>query len=81
MLERMRELTVARINTEIHLPTISPLPLPPPPKQLELAGLLSDVHVFPAAAVDRQPDTTTGLPNPRPASPSGGRGWTRSATR
>jgi outer membrane protein TolC len=53
-LERMREVAVARLNTLLHLPTTSPLP--PPPKQLVLAGPLPDVQALQAAAVSRRPD-------------------------
>jgi outer membrane protein TolC len=53
-LERMREVAVARINTLMHLPTASPLP--PPPKQLQLAEPAPDVQVLQAAAVSRRPD-------------------------
>jgi cobalt-zinc-cadmium efflux system outer membrane protein len=53
-LERMREVAVARINTLMHLPTNSPLP--PPPKQLQLAGPMPDVQVLQATALGRRPD-------------------------
>lgn len=53
-LERMREVAVARINTLMHLPTNNALP--PPPKQLLLAGALPDVQALQAAALDRRPD-------------------------
>jgi len=53
-LERMREVAVARINTLMHLPTNSPLP--PPPKQLKLAGPLADVEALQATARAERPD-------------------------
>ena len=53
-LERMREVAVARINTLMHLPTSAPLP--PPPKELQLAGGLPEVQSLQAAALARRPD-------------------------
>lgn len=54
ILERMREVAIARINTLMHLPTDSPLP--PPPKQLQPDGALPDVLALQATAVARRPD-------------------------
>lgn len=53
-LERMKQVSVARINTLMHLPTGSPLP--PPPKEIEQAGTLPDVRELQARAVAQRPD-------------------------
>lgn len=53
-LERMRRVTVARINTLMHLPPDSPLP--PPPAQLNLAGALPSAEALRARAVVQRPD-------------------------
>jgi cobalt-zinc-cadmium efflux system outer membrane protein len=53
-LDRMREVAVARINTLMHLPTHSPLP--PPPKQVQLAAGLPEVQALQAVAVAARPD-------------------------
>lgn len=54
ILERMREVAMARINTLMNLPTSSPLP--PPPKELKLAEPLPGVDVLQAQAVTQRPD-------------------------
>ena len=53
-LEQMREVTVARINTLLHLPPDSPLP--PPPKEVKVADELPDAPTLRATALARRPD-------------------------
>jgi outer membrane protein TolC len=53
-LDQMRQVAVARINTLMHLPPDSPLP--PPPKQLNVADELPDAQVLRTAALARRPD-------------------------
>jgi outer membrane protein TolC len=53
-LDQMRQVTVARINTLMHLPPDRPLP--PPPKQLDLTEELPDVQTLRATALGRRPD-------------------------
>lgn len=53
-LERMRKVTLARLNTLMHLPPDSPLPLPP--KSLDLAGTLPAVAVLRSQALAQRPD-------------------------
>lgn len=54
LLERMREVIIARINTLVHLPTNSPLP--PPPDKLSLTGHVPNVQELQAAALSHRPD-------------------------
>jgi outer membrane protein TolC len=54
LLERMREVVMARINTLMHQPTGSPLP--PPPEKLQVAGELPDTQALQAAALAHRPD-------------------------
>jgi outer membrane protein TolC len=54
MLERMREVAVARINTLMHLPP--DLPLPPPPKEVGPLALPAETPALRAAAVAHRPD-------------------------
>jgi outer membrane protein TolC len=54
LLERLRQVAVARLNTLMHL---SPdLPLPPPPKAVNVAGELPEAAALRAAALVRRPD-------------------------
>ncbi len=53
-LERMRKVAAARINTLMHLPPDTPLPLPP--KELRLAEPLPAVEQLRLQAVARRPD-------------------------
>jgi outer membrane protein TolC len=53
-LEQMREVTIARINTLMHLAPESPLP--PPPKELNLTDGLPDAEALRTAALARRPD-------------------------
>jgi outer membrane protein TolC len=54
LLERLRQVAVARLNTLMHL---SPdLPLPPPPKEVNVAGELPEAATLRAAALVRRPD-------------------------
>jgi outer membrane protein TolC len=53
-LEQMREVTVARINTLLHLPPDRPLP--PPPKEVKVAHALSDAQALRSTALARRPD-------------------------
>src|SRR5262249_18754889 len=53
-LERMRQVAVARINTLLRLPPGRQLP--PPPKEVRLAGELPDAEVLRQAALARRPD-------------------------
>jgi outer membrane protein TolC len=53
-LEQMREVTIARINTLMHLAPDSPLP--PPPKELPVMEKLPDAQALRAAALARRPD-------------------------
>jgi outer membrane protein TolC len=53
-LERMREVAVARLNTLMHLPPDAPLP--PPPRELTVAGALPETPALREAAVARRPD-------------------------
>jgi outer membrane protein TolC len=54
LLERLRQVAVARLNTLMHL---SPdLPLPPPPKEVSVAGELPKAAALRAAALVRRPD-------------------------
>jgi outer membrane protein TolC len=54
MLERQREVAVARINTLLHLPPDAPLP--PPAQEVGLAGPLPDTPLLRQAAQARRPD-------------------------
>jgi outer membrane protein TolC len=54
VLERMRRVAIARINTLMHLVPASPLP--PPPKNLKLEDGLPDVELLRATALDYRPD-------------------------
>src|SRR5438270_96391 len=53
-LEQMRQVAVARINTLMHLPPDSPLPLPP--KDLRSEHALPDVQMLRSTALARRPD-------------------------
>jgi len=54
LLERLRQVAVARLNTLMHL---SPdLPLPPPPEAVSVAGELPEAAALRAAALARRPD-------------------------
>jgi outer membrane protein TolC len=53
-LEQMREVTVARINTLMHLPPDSPLP--PPPQETKVTDVLPDAQALRATALSRRPD-------------------------
>jgi outer membrane protein, heavy metal efflux system len=53
-LERMRQVSVARINTLLHLPPDSPLP--PPPARLRRPEPLLEAPLLRAAALARRPD-------------------------
>lgn len=53
-LEEMRQISIARINTLMHLPPDSALP--PPPKELRLAEGLPEAQVLRATALARRPD-------------------------
>lgn len=54
ILQRMRKVAVARINTLMHLPP--DVPLPPPPKELKLGEALPDALVLRSTAISRRPD-------------------------
>jgi outer membrane protein TolC len=54
LLERMRAVAVARLNTLLDLPPDSPLP--PPPRRLTVPDGLPDVRDLRAAALARRPD-------------------------
>jgi outer membrane protein TolC len=54
MLRRLRPVTVARLNTLMHLPPDSPLP--PPPERLELGEAVPEAAALRAWAVQRRPD-------------------------
>ncbi|MDQ6748600.1 MAG: TolC family protein, partial [Candidatus Dormibacteraeota bacterium] len=54
ILERLRPVTVARIDTLLHLPPDSPLP--PPPEKVEVGETLPDAALLRAWAVERRPD-------------------------
>jgi outer membrane protein TolC len=54
MLERLRQVAVARINTLMHLPP--DLPLPPPPRTVTLAEPLPAPEALRQAALARRPD-------------------------
>ena len=53
-LEQMRAVTVARINTLLHLPPDTPLP--PPPKEIKVAEELPEAQALRATALARRPD-------------------------
>jgi outer membrane protein, heavy metal efflux system len=53
-LEEMQQIAAARINTLMHLSPDNSLP--PPPRQLSLAGSLPEAQVLRAAALARRPD-------------------------
>jgi outer membrane protein TolC len=53
-LERLRPITVARINTLMHL--LPDSPLPPPPEKLELGAALPDAAALRTWALDHRPD-------------------------
>lgn len=53
-LRRMKEVSVARINTLMHLPPDSPLP--PAPKQLKISDELPTAAALRATAISRRPD-------------------------
>jgi outer membrane protein TolC len=53
-LERMREVSVARLNTLLHLPPDGPLP--PPPAELTHGDSLPDAAALRAAALVQRPD-------------------------
>jgi outer membrane protein TolC len=54
MLERMRKVALARINTLMHLPADAPLP--PPPQRLSLAEALPPVDLLHDHALAQRPD-------------------------
>jgi outer membrane protein TolC len=54
MLERLRPVTVARINTLLHLPPDGPLP--PPPEKVELRETLPDASLLRTRALEARPD-------------------------
>lgn len=54
VLERMRKVAIARIDTLMHLPP--DLPLPPPPTELCLAAPLPEASMLRAIAISRRPD-------------------------
>lgn len=54
ILERLREVAVARINTLMHLPP--DLTLPPPPKEVTVGDALPDAQALRASALIRRPD-------------------------
>ncbi|MFO0842297.1 MAG: TolC family protein [Gemmataceae bacterium] len=54
VLERLRPVAVARINTLLHLPPTSPLP--PPPENVEIDGPLPEAAALRARALERRPD-------------------------
>jgi outer membrane protein TolC len=54
LLERLRQVAIARLNTLLHLPP--DLPLPPPPAEVRLGEALSEAHVLRAGALARRPD-------------------------
>jgi outer membrane protein TolC len=54
LLERLRQVAVARLNTLMHL--VPDLPLPPPPKEVNVAGELPEVAALRTAALVRRPD-------------------------
>ncbi len=53
-LERMHQIAVARINTLMHARPDAPLP--PPPKQLNVADALPDAQALRATALSQRPD-------------------------
>jgi outer membrane protein TolC len=53
-LERMRQVTGARINTLMHVPPDAPVP--PPPKELRAGDALPDAPTLRALALARRPD-------------------------
>jgi outer membrane protein TolC len=54
LLDRLRRVTIARLNTLLHLPP--DLPLPPPPKELRVGFGLPDAQPWRAAAQTQRPD-------------------------
>lgn len=54
ILERMRKVSIARMNTLMHLPP--DLPLPPPPAEIRLAGSLPEACMLREIAISRRPD-------------------------
>jgi outer membrane protein TolC len=54
LLERMRRVAVARLNTLMHLAPDSPLP--PPPKEVRVQDGLPEAQALRAAALTRRPD-------------------------
>jgi outer membrane protein TolC len=54
MLERLRPVTIARINTLLHLPSDGPLP--PPPAKVELRESLPDASLLRTRALEARPD-------------------------
>jgi outer membrane protein TolC len=54
LLERLRQVAVARLNTLMHLPP--DLALPPPPKELRLGPALPEAATLRASALVRRPD-------------------------
>lgn len=53
-LEETRQITLARLNTLMHLPPDSPLP--PPPRDIALRNDLPEVQVLRSSALGRRPD-------------------------
>jgi cobalt-zinc-cadmium efflux system outer membrane protein len=53
-LEQMRQVTVARMNTLMHLPPDSPLP--PPPKEVNATDGIPDAQTLRVTALARRPD-------------------------
>src|SRR5262249_30974189 len=57
LLDRLRRVTIARLNTLLHL---SPdLALPPPPKELRVGAGLPEAQLWRAAALVQRPDLQT----------------------
>jgi outer membrane protein TolC len=54
LLERMRRVAVARVNTLMHLPPDSPLP--PPPREVRVEDGLPEAQALRALALSRRPD-------------------------
>jgi outer membrane protein TolC len=54
LLDRLRRVAVARLNTLMHLDP--ELPLPPPPKEVQVANGLPEAATLRAAALARRPD-------------------------
>jgi outer membrane protein TolC len=54
ILDRLRQVAIARLNTLMHLPP--DLPLPPPPKEVTLGAALPDAAALRATAIAGRPD-------------------------